>query len=380
MSITMSSMKSMKWCWLAAPVAGAVFAVGCGGSDEPTTLTPAQIVDRAGPATVQLSGRFGDGVASGSGAVIDSQRGLVLTNAHVVSGVEGLKAQINDAKTVPARVVAQAPCDDVALVELVAPPADLRAFSLGSSARLKAGQHVAVLGYPGTLEATATGSSSRLTVTDGTVSNPETTAELGPSSPRYPALIQHQAPVNHGNSGGPLVDDFGRLVGLNTLTGAGSDAGNQTQGQYYAIAIDRIKEALLPTLRQRKDIGDLGWTLSAVTTDLLYAYYGESGRELADSVIEYLDAVDETEGLMVLGTDPGSPAERNHFVVGDYITAINGTPVRSVADVCEIIDAKSGGDVLRVSGRLLSSDTPSESFGDEYSEDIRIPRDAVATT
>jgi S1-C subfamily serine protease len=368
---------------LVAPVpmlalAGVVF-LGCGSAEtntaavsrpKPKPLTSEQLIAKVGPSTVKLFGRYGDSSVSGSGVVIDAEKGYVLTNAHVVSGVEALKAQVGDTTTTPARVVAQAPCDDVAVVELPEHPAGLEAMALGASGGVKAGQHVSVLGYPGTLEATDTGGSSKITFTDGTVSNPSTSAEIGANSPKYPALIQHQAPVNHGNSGGPLVDDFGRLIGLNTLTGAGSDAGNQTQGQYYAIAVDRITKALLPDLIAGHNIDDLGWTLEPVTTDLLYSFYDQ---QLADAVIEFLSNQSDTDGLIVLGTEPGSVAERRSFVLGDYITAINDTPVTSLADVCEIVQSKQPGSTLRVGGRLLSPDTPSDSFGDEFSQNMRVP-------
>jgi serine protease Do len=357
-------------------LAGVVF-LGC-GSENPKApaaakikpFTSEQLIAKAGPATVKLFGKYGDSMVSGSGVVIDAEKAYVLTNAHVVSGVEALKAQVGDLTTTPAQVVAQAPCDDVAIVELPEHPPGLSAMPLGESGGIKAGQHVSVLGYPGTLEATETGGSSKLTYTDGTVSNPTTSAEIGPNSPTYPSLIQHQAPVNHGNSGGPLVDDFGRLMGLNTLTGAGSDEGNQTQGQYYAIAVDRIKQALLPDLMAGKSIDDLGWTLEPVSSDRLYGFYDEG---TADSVIDFLTANDETEGLIVLGTDPGSVAERRSFVMGDYITSINETPVGSLADVCEIVQSKRPGATLRVSGRLLSPGLGPEDFGREFTQGMKVP-------
>jgi S1-C subfamily serine protease len=357
---------------------------GCGGSKEGAAtvkkkpaverpMTPQQIVARSASSTAKLYGRYGESIASGSGAVIDAEQGLILTNAHVVAGVEALKAQTGDSPPSAARVVAQAPCEDIALVKLVTPPSGLTAFKLGSSAAVKSGEHVSVLGYPQTLEQTDTGSSSKLTYTGGTVSNPDTSATLGDASPKYTSLIQHQAPVNHGNSGGPLVDDYGRLLGLNTLTGAGSDEGNQTQGQYYAIAIDRIK-TLLPTLKTGTSISDFGWSLQPVSTDLLTSYYGADAADLTNAVIRFLNSAEDTDGLMVLGTDPGSSAERNHFTVGDYVTAINETPVTSVADVCDITESKSPGQHLRVHGRLLSKDTPSDNFGDEFDEDMLVPK------
>jgi S1-C subfamily serine protease len=350
--------------------AGAVVTfAGCGDSkpEGPKKLTAQQLVATASPATVKLSGKFGDSMVSGSGVVIDAASGLVLTNDHVVNGVEALKAQVGGATTqTTARVVAQAPCDDVALVELPDRPAGLKALTLGKSAGLQAGQHVSVLGYPANLE--AAGSATKVTFTDGTISNPSTSAQIGDDSPEYPELIQHQAPVNHGNSGGPLVDDYGRVIGLNTLTGATGE--NSSQGQYYAIAIDRITRALLPDLKAGKDIDNMGWTLRPVSKDLLHSFYTE---KLANAVIRFLEAANEASGLMVLYTEPGSPSARNHFHFGDYITSINDTPVHSRKDECEIVKSKGPGGVLNVKGRLLSPNASTADFTEEYSEEIRIP-------
>lgn len=354
-----------------AAMIAAVTLTACGGEDSakskaPQRLDAQQLIAKASPATVKLTGRFGDDEVAGSGVVIDAAAGLVLTNDHVVNGVEALKAQVGGGlETTTARVLAQAPCDDVALVELPDRPAGIKALTLGTSGSVKAGQHVSVLGYPSNLE--ASGSATKVTFTDGTVSNPSTSAQIGADSPEYPELIQHQAPVNHGNSGGPLVDDFGNVIGLNTLTGAGA---NQTQGQYYAIAIDRIKRALLPDLKQGKDVDNLGWTLRPVDEELLQSFYEP---KLAAAVIEFLKAAEETEGLMVMYTEAGSPSARNHFHFGDYITAINDTPVRSRKDECEIIKSKGPGGVLSVEGRLLAP-SAGDRLGDEYVEEIRIPR------
>jgi S1-C subfamily serine protease len=357
-----------RWrAWLAL-AAGCCAVAACGGGSSGRSSTPArlnseQLVAKARPATVKLFGRFGAATASGSGAVIDLQRGYVLTNDHVVAGVEALKAQTSTGQITPARVVARAPCEDVALVELPEHPGGLRAFPLGRSATVKAGQHVSVLGYPGRFP----GSDTNFSFTDGTVSDPHTSADLGPSSPRYTEVIQHQAAVNHGNSGGPLVDDYGRLIGLNTLTGAGG--GDQTQGQYYAIAIDRINRVLLRDLEAGRSVENLGWTLVPVSSEVLNSFYT---RDLANSVTDFLNKTGETRGLMVLDTDPGSVAERNHFVQGDYITAINETPVTSLADVCEIVQSKGPGGPLRVTGRALSP-TNTGNFGGQFTESMSVP-------
>jgi S1-C subfamily serine protease len=168
---------------------------------------------------VRIQGKEG----GGSGVVVDAERGLVLTNAHVAVGLEGTKARVgDDASTeTPARLVAAAPCDDLAVMLLVNKPQNLQAIQLGDSSGVKQGDHVTVLGYPGTFEEQRLGENvnqaQQLVATDGNVSAVNVAATPDPSLPRFASTIQHQAPVNPGNSGGPLVNDKGQLVGINTL-------------------------------------------------------------------------------------------------------------------------------------------------------------------
>jgi serine protease Do len=221
--------------------------------------TEAQLIARVAKSTVKLVGTVGKDTSEGSGVIVDASRSLVLTNAHVISGVVALKVVLNDGTDVAGRVLAQAPCDDLAVVEITQKPAaaaSLVALPLGDSATLQAGDNVTALGYPTSLQQSG---KEKPSATEGIVSALDIGAEFDASLPKYVSLIQHQAPINPGNSGGPLVDDHGRLVGINTLANTLAN-GRAIQGQYYAISVNHIKQ-LLPTLSAGKSSSNLGWDI-----------------------------------------------------------------------------------------------------------------------
>jgi S1-C subfamily serine protease len=360
-----------------ATLASTALLGACGpddSSDEPEgpqKLNAQQLVKKSGPATVKLYGKIADGTSAGSGVVIDAKRALVLTNSHVVDGTSGLKAQVNEKpEEYTARVLASAPCDDLAVVELTTPPPGIKEMPQGSSAKVQPGQHVTTLGYPGTLEQTEVAGSSKLVFGDGKVSTAQTSAEI-PGLGEYPSLILHTATTNPGNSGGPLVDDFGRLIGINTLGNSGEVG--EVEDQFYSITIDHAKP-VVEKLKQGISIADVGWNLQEIGDGSILDLYFEP--ELAALVRDFLSASQETEGLFVLGSKPGSPAERSRFVEGDYITAINGNAVTSVAEVCDVFESATPGSLVKVEGRYLASAPEfGKEIGDEFAQNVRVPRE-----
>lgn len=122
-------------------IAGATALAGaaCGGSDSPSQE---DVIAKVTPSTVVLTGRVGDGTSGGTGVVIDAERGLVLTNSHVVVGLSALRARVGDDEATegPARVVAKAPCEDLAVVELVNAPPDLTAITSAAPPMSRAGR------------------------------------------------------------------------------------------------------------------------------------------------------------------------------------------------------------------------------------------------
>lgn len=327
-------------------VVGVAVALASGGEDdkqaikspiEPTTLTVAQQIKRGSPSTVELSTR-GPGFSrgrkttlsgGGSGIVVDAEKGLVLTNAHVVAGQTSIKAKVADGTEVSARVVSQAPCEDLALVSLRPTPKSLIEAKLGSSSKLAAGDRVIALGYPSAFEERL--SDRTLQASEGIVSAPSGKTTLGKASPALPEVIQHQAPLNGGNSGGPLFNERGEVVGVNTFTSGRSSSQNQNA----AIAVDRVKQ-MLADLEAGKNSGYLGWQVLPLTGGQLPLRPRTTGRT--------------GSALVVLSVDAGSPADKKKFEFGDTIYEIDGTPVRKFQDVCDIVNSKASGDTIRVEG------------------------------
>jgi S1-C subfamily serine protease len=365
---------------LTAAAAGvlSLAAVGCGGDDEPEPLEPQEVISQSSPGTVEIYGKYGDEPTGGSGFIYEAGPPVrILTNSHVVEGLSSIEVKVGDQlPTVPARVLAQAPCDDVAVLELTQPPADVTALAMGDSAGIASGAQVTALGYPANFQRYK---QQTVSSTQGSVSNPDLVGnEISEDLPQYPALIQHTAALNPGNSGGPLVDEFGEVVGINTLSRAGRGA----QGQYYSIAIDNV-ENLLSQLEAGTDVAYVGWgvaPLELVPPEIRIADYIVSydvPANLAKQFIQFDER--QYKGLYVLGTDSGSPADKKVFP-GDLITDVDGTSVETVSEVCKILQSKSPGDTIRVNGVALTSTEELSGSGDSFAEEVKIPEEQVAPT
>lgn len=332
----------------ARPAGAGAARTGEGAQDK---LSQPDLIAKVKPSVVRLVGPGG----AGSGVVVDDDRGLVLTNAHVTSGQRGMRAWVGDdpASETPVRLLAAAPCEDLAVVELVNRPAVLRAIRLGDSSKVRQGDRVTVLGYPGSLAGSDT-SDLQVSVNEGSVSRVDVEVASDPGLPRYASTIEHQAPVNPGNSGGPLVDDRGELVGINSLRNP------DTQGQFYAISVNRVRQ-LLPDLLVGESQANLGWDLVPVTqVDLPEIFAedpdlaGQGGATLGQEVADRL-AQEGIDGMYVWGTESGSPAEAANLYFGDLVTSIDGQPVGTVQDVCDLVLSRRPGATVQVSGYYLNS-------------------------
>jgi S1-C subfamily serine protease len=323
---------------LAAVVVGIILLTG-GGDDEPETLSTEEIVSENKSATARVDTK-GSGyengrrvVEEGGGSGIVISGGYVLTNSHVVAGQSSIKVTVGSTEA-NAAVLGQAPCEDLAVLELRPKPSGLKAAKFGKARESGGGSKVTALGYPGAFEEEAT--ERRLQSTDGTVSSGVAPGSLGPDLPKFPALIQHTAPMSPGNSGGPLFNDQGEVIGINTVAST-TESGRQNQNG--AISSDRA-QSLIPNLKKNKDSGYLGWEI--VTLD---------ASEIEQITRASLDKRGQT--VIVTGVDPNSPAEKGKVEVADTINEIDDTPVSSVADVCDVIASKSSGDRLKISGETL---------------------------
>ena len=313
---------------LVGGVAAAVLLLGGGDdeeSSEPVRLTSGQISKANEKTTLSINtkspGFDDDGnkvvlSGGGTGIVVDAKRGFVLTNDHVVAGATSIKATLDSGEEVNAKVRGHAPCEDLAVIELSPLPKGLKAAKLGSSANLSAGANVTALGFPGAFEEDIT--ERQLQSTKGAITSEPGPATLGAGLPTLPAVIQHQAPINAGNSGGPLFNQRGQVIGVNTVT-----TGSESQNQNGAIAVDRAK-SIMGGLEQGEDQGYVGWNLTP---------------------IESLN-----NDLYVIGVEANSPAEKGRMLFGDRVDELDDTAVENIPDVCDILGSKSSGDSVKVRG------------------------------
>ncbi|MDQ7908842.1 trypsin-like peptidase domain-containing protein [Phytohabitans sp. ZYX-F-186] len=207
----------------AAPVTTTT-AVAAQAASTGATLTAAQVAANVTPSVVTVLASTAGGGVEGSGVVLSAD-GLILTNNHVVESASGVRVTLSDGRTLDATVVGTDATADLAVLR-ASGTADLTPATLGSSADLRVGDTVLAFGSPLGLEGT---------VTAGIVSAVDRTIQDGDTN--LSGLIQTDAPVNSGSSGGPLVDSSGRVVGITVaIATTGQDSGNIGVG--FAIPVD----------------------------------------------------------------------------------------------------------------------------------------------
>ncbi len=267
-----------------------------------------QAVERAGASTVSISvaGAFrGRGWEPyprrglGSGVVMDAE-GHILTNAHTVDGAERILVGLGDGRVLGGSVVGADPDTDIAVVLVEGD--GLQPAEFGDSDKLKVGQPVLAIGNP-------LGLPGGPTVTSGVVSSLHRNIRLGDGDGLQ--VIQTDAAVNPGNSGGPLVDLQGRVVALNAATIP------YAEGIGFAVpvntALDVARQIIEHGRAQRAWLGVVGYDVDR----RIAHYYG-----LAVS-----------QGVFIVELSEGSPAAASGLRVGDVITAVDGHPVAEVSDL-----------------------------------------------
>jgi S1-C subfamily serine protease len=265
------------------------------------------VVERIGPAVVGLHLRTDKRGGSGSGVIV-APDGLILTNSHVVGGANRMAVTTADGRSLNARVVGDDPDTDLALVRIEEDVA-LPAARLGDSKSLKRGQLVIAIGNPLGFEST---------VTTGVVS------ALGRSLRARTGrlmddIIQTDAALNPGNSGGPLVSSRGEVVGINTAIILG------TQGICFAVAANTANFVLGELVRhgrvRRSFIG-----IAAAQTAL--------PRRL-----RHVAEVAQASAVMISSFEPNGPAERAGLAAGDIILSLDGTVVTGADDLVRALTA-----------------------------------------
>jgi S1-C subfamily serine protease len=263
-----------------------------------------RVAEELRPAVVNLRGTRGRGEGSGSG-ILYTPDGFLLTNHHVVNGQRLVRVRLNDGRELSGRVVGADPWTDLAVVQ--ADASDLRYARLGDSALLRVGQLVVAIGSPFGFDST---------VTAGVVSALGRTLR-SITGHLVDNVIQTDAALNPGNSGGPLVDSRGQVIGINTAVI------RPAQGLCFAIPINMAKH-ILPQLMQHGRVvrGYLG----------LHARTVPIARHLTHRF-----ELTQTNGVEVLAVEPGGPAEQAGILEDDVIVSLGEQPTTSVDDLHKLL-------------------------------------------
>jgi S1-C subfamily serine protease len=353
---------------LAVLTAGALLAAGCGGGGTKTvqtTTTKVEVVGQSGAATRGFDARsiyerdapgvvtvISTGLQSATGAesglgsgFVISGDGEIATNAHVVTSGAGatirkastVYVRFGDGNQVPADVRGFDPFSDVALLKVDPKGLTLRPLPLGSTGDLHVGAPVAAIGSPFAEE-----QSLSVGVISGLDRSIESLTGFATAG-----AIQTDAAINHGNSGGPLLDGRGRVLGINaqiqTSTGDGSGVG-------FAVPADVVRLSLAQLRHDGR---------------ARYAYLGISHVEVYPQLAEHFHLPVDA-GAWVQDVTAGGPAQGAHLheggqterfqdkayrIGGDVITAVQGTPIHSESDLAKVLLGDKPGDTVTVALR-----------------------------
>ena len=279
-----------------------------------------QIAENVMPSVVSIEVRVGQAGATGSGVVIEGDKGYIVTNNHVVSGADGvegaeIRAVFFDGSGSAARIVGRDPASDIAVLKVEKP--GLVTAALCSSGDVVVGDPVVAFGSPLGLAGT---------VTSGIVSALERPVRLageGSDTNAVISAVQTDAPINPGNSGGALVDASGALVGINTAIASTGAAGGSI-GLGFAIPVDTVR--------------DIAEQLIS-TGSAVHATLGVATRSVTDGA---------RDGALVLNVEPGSAAADAGIREEDIVIAVEGEPVGSSEELTVAVDAHDPGDTITV--------------------------------
>jgi serine protease Do/serine protease DegQ len=255
--------------------------------------------------------------SAGSGVIIDAAKGYILTNHHVVENADEIEVVLLDKRSLKAKVIGSDSGTDVAVLQ-VEDARNLTQLKFGNSDQVEVGDFVVAIGNPFGLQHT---------VTSGIVS---ALGRSGINPDGYEAFIQTDASINPGNSGGALINLRGELIGINSAIFSNS-GGNIGIG--FAIPVN-IAKTIMTQILQFGEVkrGLLGVSISDFNADSAKAF-GVEGQ---------------AEGALVQEVVTGSAAEKAGIEVGDIIVSVDGTRVKSAADLRNTIGLKRSGDSVKV--------------------------------
>ena len=359
----MSALRSLRpfAALLATAVLGGVVAVGAvallGGLEGDTTvvtetvdspnpsvpagrgMTVNEIYERAASGVVQITSvgaNIGSAAAQqGSGFVLD-KAGHIVTNYHVVRDADRIRVSFSNRDTVEARLVGTDPSTDVAVLQVDTSASALTPLPLGDSDRVQVGDPVVAIGNPFGLDRTAT---------SGIVSALQRLI-TSPNFFTIDHVIQTDAPINHGNSGGPLLNSRAQVIGVNTQIETGGVASGNV-GIGFAVPSNTVKDVVAQIMR---------------TGHVDHAYLGIAGREVSAEVAETYNLPVE-KGVLVESVRNGTGADNaglrggdtevvvagETFVLGgDIVVSVDGKQISSVEQLRDAIAGHKPGDKVKL--------------------------------
>ena len=281
------------------------------------------IYKKVNPSVVSVISTTAEGTGSGSG-VIMSKDGYIITNNHVVDGAQSVSVQLSDGTSLDTKIIGTDEQTDLAVIK-VTPTSDLTAAEFGDSDELEPGEYAYAIGSPG-------GVQFANTITGGRISaiNRDLTV-----NDRVMTLIQTDASINNGNSGGALINKYGQVVGITSAKLSGNAFGSATvEGMGFAIPINTAKD---------------------IVDELIQNGY-VSGRPSIGITGQNVESADgKVSGVQVYSIDSRAKAASEGLQVGDVITAVDGTPTPDMDKVNELKQDKKAGDKLTLSVYRIST-------------------------
>ncbi len=297
-----------------------------------TTATATNNLPRKSPFgdlfDLDLDDLFGDRgrslpqMASGSGAVI-SEDGYIVTNNHVIDGADEITVTLSNKRSFKAKIIGADPSSDIAVLKIDAKGLPFMLY--GNSDEVKIGQWALAVGYPLNLEAT---------VTAGIISAKGRTLEINRRQSASPveSFIQTDAAVNPGNSGGPLVNTDGKLIGINSAIASPTGA---YAGYSFTIPVNIVKKIIADLMKYGT---------------VQRAYLGiQYPRENISDELKEQNGIKDDEGVYVLDVPKDGAAFQAGIKKGDVITKINGVPIVSGAEMVGQIATYRPGDKVAIS-------------------------------
>jgi S1-C subfamily serine protease len=315
-------------------------SVNPGAPTAPPDANSSGIAAAADPAIVDVTVSLPDGSAAGTGMIL-TPSGEILTNKHVIANATSVMVKIsNGSQRFPATVVGADPVNDVAVLQAQG-ASGLPTIPIGDSSRLTIGQPVVAIGN-------ALNRPGPPTVTTGAVSGLDRSitvdTEGGPPE-QLSDLIEITALIQPGNSGGPLLDTTGRVIGMNTAASVGQIPQSGTNDGFAipmndaVTIVHQIENSHVPVGPSTGPPGFLGVVIQNTNRsgDSSHSVPGPRGATLPGP-----------GGALVAGVQPGSPAATAGIVPGDQLATIDGQSILSSATLAQIIGARHAGDIVQI--------------------------------